>query len=194
MELDGTAAPVPQRHVLTGSDQPGSAGFSSGTTDRAAAVSGLYAGHALGLIRLANIMLGNRQAAEDVVQEAFLGLYRCWPHLNEQAKALGYVRSSVLNGCRSALRRRPTMELDDSHGQPVTSAESAVLTAEERQEIIRALRRLPDRQREVLGLRYFLDLPDDQIAAAMRISQSTVRSAAHRGLTALRRALREEKS
>jgi RNA polymerase sigma-70 factor (sigma-E family) len=164
---------------------------SAGTSDRAATVSALYAGHALGLIRLAHIMLGNRQAAEDVVQEAFIGLYRRWSHLDEQAKALGYVRSSVLNGCRSQLRRRPTVELDGSCAPPVTSAESAVLTAEERREIIRALRCLPARQREVLALRFYLDLPDDQIAAAMSISRSTVRSSAHRGLAALGRALRE---
>jgi len=195
MDLDGTeAACVPDRQVFTAADRADSAGSGIGTSDRAAAVSALYAGHALGLIRLAHIMLGNRQAAEDVVQEAFLGLYRRWPYLNEQAKALGYVRSSVLNGCRSVLRRRPTTVLDDVHGRPETSAESAVLTADERQEIIRALRCLPDRQREVLVLRYYLDLPDDQIAAAMRIGQSTVRSAAHRGLAALRRALREETS
>lgn len=187
MELDGTAAAwVPQREASTGPDRAGPAHLGA-----AAAVSALYAGHALGLIRLAYIVLGNRQAAEDVVQDAFLGLYRRWPQLNEQAKALGYVRSSVLNGCRSELRRRPTADLDGWNGPPVSSAESAVLTAEERREIIYALRRLPDRQREVLVLRFYLDLPDDQIAAAMRIGQSTVRSAAYRGLTALGRALKE---
>jgi len=190
MELDA-AAPVPQQQGRTGSDRVGSADVSAGTRDRVAEVSALYARHALGLIRLAHIMLGNRQAAEDVVQEAFIGLYRRWTHLDEQAKALGYVRSSVLNGCRSQLRRRPTVELHDSDGQPVTSAESAVLTAEERGEVIRALRCLPARQREVLALRFYLDLPDDQIAAAMSISRNTVRSAARRGLAALGRALRE---
>jgi RNA polymerase sigma-70 factor (sigma-E family) len=190
MELDATA-PASQRQGSAGPDRVASADVSAGTTDRAAAVSALYAGHALGLIRLAHIMLGNRQAAEDVVQEAFIGLYRRWTHLDEQAKALGYVRSSVLNGCRSQLRRKPTMELHDTDGPPVTSAESAILTAEERWEVIRALRCLPARQREVLALRFYLDLPDDQIATAMSISRNTVRSAAHRGLAALRRALRE---
>lgn len=97
----------------------------------------------------------------------------------------------MLNGCRSEFRRRPTAELDGWHGLPVISAETAVLTAEERREIIQALRRLPDRQREVLVLRFYLDLPDAQIAAAMGISQNTVRSAAHRGLAGLGRALRE---
>jgi DNA-directed RNA polymerase specialized sigma24 family protein len=69
-------------------------------------VTALYHAHALGLIRLAHIMLGDRTAAEDVVQDAFCGLYRNWTRLADQAKALPYVRSSVLNGCRSALRRR----------------------------------------------------------------------------------------
>lgn len=192
MELDARApVPLPQQQGRTGPDQVGPADVSAGTRDRAAAVSALYAGNALGLIRLAHIMLGNRQAAEDVVQEAFIGLYRRWSYLDDQAKALGYVRSSVLNGCRSQLRRRPTVELGSSDGPPATSAESAVLTAEERREVIVALRCLPARQREVLALRFYLDLPDDQIAAAMSISRGTVRSAAHRGLAALGRALRE---
>jgi RNA polymerase sigma-70 factor (sigma-E family) len=192
MELDaGAPGVLPQEQGRTGRDQAGSADVSAGTGEGDAAVSALYARHALGLIRLAYIMLGNRQAAEDVVQEAFIGLYRRWSHLDEQAKALGYVRSSVLNGCRSQLRRRPTVELDGWDGPAVTSAESAVLTAEERREVVRALRCLPARQREVLALRFYLDLPDDQIAAAMSIGRSTVRSAAHRGLAALGRALGE---
>jgi hypothetical protein len=70
-------------------------------------VTALYHAHALGLIRLAHIMLGDRAAAEDVVQDAFCGLYRNWTRLADQAKALPYVRSAVLNGSRSALRRRP---------------------------------------------------------------------------------------
>src|SRR5580704_12754798 len=148
------------------------------------AVTALYAEHALGLVRLAHIMLGSPAVAEDVVQEAFCGLYRRWPHLSDQAKALGYVRSSVLN-------RRATVELQEAHQPPVRSAETALLTAEERREVLRALRGLPDRQREVLALRYYLDLPDDQIAAAMGIGRGTVRSAAHRGLISLRRALKE---
>jgi hypothetical protein len=69
------------------------------------AVTAIYERHALGLTRLAFLMLGDRQTAEDVVQEAFCGLYRAWDHMSDHAHALGYVRSSVLNGSRSALRR-----------------------------------------------------------------------------------------
>lgn len=70
-----------------------------------AAVSALYQAHALGLIRLAYLMLGDAAAAEDVVQEAFTGLYRRWAQLSDPAKALPYVRSSILNASRSQLRR-----------------------------------------------------------------------------------------
>jgi DNA-directed RNA polymerase specialized sigma24 family protein len=57
------------------------------------------------LVERAFLMLGDRQTAEDVVQEAFCGLYRAWDRMSDHANALGYVRSSVLNGSRSALRR-----------------------------------------------------------------------------------------
>jgi RNA polymerase sigma-70 factor (sigma-E family) len=165
-------------------------------------VSALYHAHALGLIRLAHIMLGDRAAAEDVVQDAFCGLYRNWPRLADQAKALPYVRSSVLNGCRSALRRhRPVARLAGPAGREpaeltaaaVASAEATVLSGERRREVMTALRALPDRQREVLVLRFYLDLPDTDIARDMGISPSTVRSTAYRALAALGRSLGESK-
>jgi RNA polymerase sigma-70 factor (sigma-E family) len=160
-------------------------------SDPGAAVAALYAEHALSLIRLAHIMLGDPAAAEDVVQEAFCGLYRRWSHLKDQARALGYLRSSVLNGCRSVRRRGTQLRLDEAHPPQVSPADTAVLTAEERREIVLALRTLPARQREVIALRFFLDLPDEQIARSLRISRATVRSAAHRGVISLRRMLKE---
>ena len=69
--------------------------------DAAAAVSALYAQHALGLTRLAHVMLDDRAAAEDVVQDAFCGLYRHWSNLTDPAKAQAYLRSAVLNGSRA---------------------------------------------------------------------------------------------
>lgn len=191
MELDVTTAATPGQRAGAGLHLPGTAAAALGPADRAGVVSALYADHALSLIRLAHIMLGSRQAAEDVVQEAFLGLYRRWAQLDDRSRALGYVRSSVLNGCRSALRGRRTVELDGSHQLPVTSAESAALSAEERSELLAALRGLPPRQREALALKYYLDLSDPEIADAMGIGQSTVRSTLHRGLTALGRAIKE---
>ncbi len=157
----------------------------------AAAVTGLYQAHALGLIRLAHIMLGDRQNAEDVVQEAFCGLYRRWGELSDTGNALPYVRSSVLNGCRSVLRRRSRRE-EPGQPTPEASAEAAVLSGEERHRVMQAVRRLPRRQREALVLRFYLDLSEGEIAATMGIGQSTVRSATHRALNSLGRMLREE--
>jgi RNA polymerase sigma-70 factor (sigma-E family) len=159
-------------------------------------VTALYEAHALGLIRFAYLMLGERQAAEDVVQEAFAGLYRRWERLSDPGKALPYVRASVLNGCRSQRRRhgRAPAGLADGLADaafPVASAESAVLSAEQRRSVLQALRQLPPRQREVLVLRFYLDLPEPQIAAAMGIGPSTVRSTAHRALRALGHMLEE---
>ena len=64
-------------------------------------VTALYGAHAVAMIRIALIMLGDRAAAEDVVQDAFFGLYRRWSRLADPANALTYVRSAVLNGCRT---------------------------------------------------------------------------------------------
>lgn len=148
--------------------------------DADAAVAGLYARHALGLTRLAQVMLGDRAAAEDVVHDAFAGLYRQWGQLRDASKAQAYLRSAVLNRCRSALRRAARSPVMESF-EHVPDAASALLASQARQSVLAALRRLPDRQREALVLRYYLDLPDSEIAAVMSIGTSTVRSTVHRG-------------
>jgi RNA polymerase sigma-70 factor (sigma-E family) len=155
------------------------------------AVGALYQASAVSLIRLAYIMLGDRPSAEDVVQEAFCGLYRRWDRLADTDSALYYVRSSVLNGCRSVLRSRAVRRRGVAYELPTVSAEAVVLGGEERVEVIRAVGRLPHRQREALVLRFYLDLSDEQIARVMGIAQSTVRSTIHRGLEAVSRALKE---
>lgn len=159
--------------------------------EAAVAVGALYQAGALGLIRLAHVILGDRQAAEDVVQEAFCNLFRRWDRLSHVEGAEYYVRVSVLNGCRTALRRRSLRASHVLWERPAPSAESAVLGSEERDQLIRAVDRLPRRQRETLILRYYLDLPDQEIATLMGISANTVRSAAHRALETLGRRLKE---
>ena len=99
------------RDVLTAGTVPAWPGGRPGAVpgpaaaDAAAAVTGLYQGHAVGLIRLALVMLGDRPAAEDIVQDAFTGLYRRWAHLTDPGKAPAYLRSATINGCRNELRR-----------------------------------------------------------------------------------------
>ncbi len=157
----------------------------------ATAVTTLYQDSALTLIRLAYVMLSDRQSAEDVVQEAFCNLYRRWDELADADKARQYVRASVLNGCRSVLRRRVVRNRRVIYELPAPSAESAVLGSEERVEVTRAVDRLPRRQREVLVLRFYLDLTDEEIAELMGVRPSTVRSTTHRALESLGRTMKE---
>ncbi|MDR2986772.1 MAG: sigma-70 family RNA polymerase sigma factor [Nocardiopsaceae bacterium] len=148
-------------------------------------VTALYQAHALGLTRLAHVMLGDKQSAEDVVQEAFCGLYRNWARLADPAAALPYVRASVLNGCRSVIRRRRLRASKAIYEPAAASAESVVLASEEHRLVLAALRELPARQREVLTMRFYLRAGDEEIAQVMGISPSTVRSTSHRALAAL---------
>ncbi len=161
-------------------------------TDATGAVTELYRGHALGLMRLALIMVGDRGTAEDVVQDAFAGLYRRWPRLRDRDSALTYVRSAVLNGSRTALRRR-RRPFRAVHQPPVWSAESEAMVGEDRREVVAAMHRLPTRQREALVLRYFCDLTEEEIADAMRVSRGTVKSTTSRALASLGRILEGEK-
>ncbi len=165
-----------------------------GTADASFAVTALYEAHALGLIRLAVVMLGDRAAAEDVVQEAFCGLFRHWHRLADTASALPYVRSAVLNGCRSVLRhrrRRQGTAPPEADWLTAESAESSALISEEHEEVLAALRRLPGRQREALVLRFYLELREPEIAALMGVSRGTVKSTTSRALAALGRLVEE---
>lgn len=159
------------------------------------AVAGLYQAHALGLIRLGVVMLGDRTAAEDVVQEAFCGLFRHWATLTDPAKAVPYLRSAVLNGCRSVRRRQrrrgDRSALNPGPWQTAESAEASVLVGEEHRQVLAALQRLPARQREALVLRFYLDLAEHEIAACMGVTQGTVKSTTSRALAALGRLVRE---
>jgi RNA polymerase sigma-70 factor (sigma-E family) len=165
-------------------------------------VTALYQAHALSLARLALVMLGDPAAAEDVVQDAFLGLYQRWDRLADPAAARSYLRTSVLNGCRTALRRRSRRGVladgtagahaDGAFAGPaLESAEATVVHGEEHRAVLAAIRRLPTRQREALVLRYYLDMTEDQAAGAMRVSRGTVKSATSRAIAAVGRLLKE---
>jgi RNA polymerase sigma-70 factor (sigma-E family) len=156
-------------------------------------VTVLYQAHALGLVRLAVLMVGDQPTAEDVVQDAFLALYRRWPTLKDPDRALAYARASVLNGCRMVHRANSRHDgISLAAPDDTESAEETALIGEAGREVLAALRRLPARQREAVVLRYYLDMTEDQAAQAMRVSRGTVKSATSRGLAALGRLLKEE--
>ena len=107
--------------------------------DGRAQVASLYQEHALTLVRLAKIMLGDQAAAEDVVQDAFLGLSRRWPSLDDHRRAVGYLRASVLNGCRNAHRGRARRDRALAFaGQPadIVSAEESALIGKANREVM----------------------------------------------------------
>jgi len=146
----------------------------------------LYQSYRLAMVRLAVLFVDDLPSAEDVVQEAFADLYAGWERLRDPEAAKAYLRAAVVNGARSALRRRRSARLfawRSAVSEP--GADAAVLLAEEHDAVLAALRQLPRRQREVLVLRYWHDLSESDIATTLRISPGTVKSTASRGLVTL---------
>lgn len=134
-------------------------------------------------MRTAVLLTNDEGLAEEVVQEAFLGLHRRWRRKGPPQSPEAYLRTSVVNGCRSALRRRKVAaNVRIPHLVPNGSAEAAILLHEEQTEVIAALEELTRRQREVLVLRYFLDLDDHAIASTLGVSRGTVSSTISRAL------------
>ena len=150
----------------------------------------LYRQHRMRFVRLAILLVDDPATAEDVVQEAFAGMHRHWGGLRDASAALAYLRTAVVNGSRSVLRRRKTARgYAPPHDVNARSAESLAMLTAEHQAVVRALSRLPDRQREVLVLRYYGGLSEAEIAEATGISRGTVKSTASRALDALQRVL-----
>ena len=157
----------------------------SGTTsDGEEQLADLFRQHYDGLCRLAVLLLGDRGGAEEAVQEAFLRTFSSWWRIRHLERAHWYLRTAVINQCRSRLRRRTSedrsnrtvyatdperhiegpMGTDGTHG----SADSLV--------VMDAIRGLPPRQRETVVLRYYEDLPEAEIAEILGCSVGTVKS------------------
>ncbi|WP_441251415.1 RNA polymerase sigma factor [Kitasatospora sp. McL0602] len=151
----------------------------------------LYHAHRLGLVRMAVLLVDHQDLAEDVVQEAFAALYqRHGETLDDLDNALGYLRTSVVNGARSVLRRRKTArEYVPPHEADAPSAEDLAVLGDEHRRVLVALQELTPRQREVLVLRYWSDLSEAQIAETLGLSRGTVKSTASRALDALEKHL-----
>ena len=155
-------------------------------TDPAVDITELYAAHRLSLVRLAVLLVDDFASAEDVVQDAFAALSRRPDAVRDPSKALAYLRVSVVNTARSALRRRRTARAySPPHDLSPPSPEDSAVLAEEHREVIAALQQLAPRQREVLVLRYWSNLSEAEIARTLDISRGTVKSTASRGLVAL---------
>jgi RNA polymerase sigma-70 factor (sigma-E family) len=157
------------------------------------AVVELYSQHYRALVRLAALLVRDTQTAEEVVQDSFVAMHGGWQRLRDTEKALAYLRQAVVNRSRSVLRHRTVVDKNLQKAPPdMPSAEHGALVLLERHAVVAALRDLPDRQREAIVLRYYADLSEAEIAAAMKISRGAVKSHTARGMTALRAALERE--
>lgn len=153
------------------------------------AVTRLFAAHYRTMVRLATLLIRERGPAEEIVQDAYVALHARWGRLRDADRALAYLRQSVVNRSRSALRHRAVVRrFADREPPPATapSAEAGALSVLEYEAVLAALRGLPARQREALVLRYYADLSEAEIAEAMGISRGAVKSHAARGVAALR--------
>jgi RNA polymerase sigma-70 factor (sigma-E family) len=145
----------------------------------------LYAAHRLTLVRLALLLVDDQDVAEDVVHDAFAGLL-ARRGLTDPDSTLAQLRTAVVHGSRSVLRRRRTQGTGPDPGQPEPrGAVSSPAIAEEHREVLDVVRRLPARQREVLVLRYWAGLSEGEIAEVLGVSRGTVTSTARRALAAL---------
>jgi RNA polymerase sigma-70 factor (sigma-E family) len=176
--------------VERGESAPAVGGWQADT-----ALTDLYAAHWHSLVRLSWLLVRDQYVAEETVQDAFVAMHSHWYKLRDQDRALAYLRRAVVNNSRSVLRHKNVadryLSAETSAGTAYgmttePSAETSALSRVASDHLTAALGRLPRRQREVLTLRYYLDLSEAQIADALGISPGSVKVHAHRGLEALR--------
>ncbi|MPZ72298.1 MAG: SigE family RNA polymerase sigma factor [Nitriliruptorales bacterium] len=152
----------------------------------------VYAAHHAEALRLAYLLCGDRGRAEDAVADAFVKIYRQMLR-REIRQPRAYIRRAVVNQINSGFRRlalerrEAAKRSGDDRGRRGPDEELV-----DHDEMFAALRALPQRQRTVVVLRYYSDLPEKQIAEVMGVSVGTVKSSLHRGLERLRAELGEE--
>ncbi len=153
----------------------GSTFVAQAASDADQAIIAMYTTEYRSLVRMSAVLVGDVCTAEEVVQECFIAMYGAWRRLRDVDKAVNYLRRSVVNRSRSVLRRRMVAERHAPKHEPDT------------------LRSLSARQREAVMLRYYLDLSEQQVASAMKISRGAVKSHTARAKAALRSVLEPER-
>ncbi|MFE0450824.1 SigE family RNA polymerase sigma factor [Streptomyces sp. NPDC058914] len=149
-----------------------------------------YRAHYRSLLGLAALLLDDTASCEDVVQEAFIRVHSARKRVRDPEKTLAYLRQTVVNLSRSALRRRILgLKLLSKPMPDMASAEEGAYDQLERDSLIKAMKGLQRRQREVLVLRYFADMTEAQVAETLGISLGSVKAYGSRGIAALRVAM-----
>ena len=152
----------------------------------------IYRADYLALVRLAVGFVGDRETAEDLVQDTFLRVEAKWPQIRDVDAASRYLRTSVVNAARDVLRRRRiSRRLPWTTPTQSPGADETLLGQEDRSTVRSAVSRLPTRQREVITLRYLAELSIVETARTLGISEAAVKTSTRRALSALAQTLGE---
>lgn len=139
------------------------------------------------LVGMLWVFTGDKAAAEDIAQEAFVRISLAWHRVQDPAKAGAYLRSIAFNLARSQHKRAGKARgREETTGAESDSAEVKALLNDDERQVLLALRALPARQRECLVLRFYSSLEPLQIASATGLSINSVKTHLRRGLEALR--------
>ena len=164
--------------------------------DRDALVALLFEEEGAALVRLARLFTDDRNAAEDLVQEAFIRLHKSAHRIRSQDKAAPYLRSIVINLARDH-NRRGMMSLRHQEAVPAGSTpeapEDRLLLDEEQMRLLDEVHALSPRQRDCLLLRFYLELSEREIADVLSISPNSVKTHCRRGLASLRETIGGER-
>ena len=153
----------------------------------------LYRSEGRSLVRLARLFVDDKDAAEDIVQEAFLRFARHAGRLEAVERAPAYLRSIVLNLARDHNRRGlVSLRHHSTAGREVDIDDTVVdqlVRTEEHRRVLDAVRQLPKRQRDSITLRYFEELPVNEVASLLGLSVNSVKTHLQRAMAALDRTL-----
>ncbi|GAB2689097.1 SigE family RNA polymerase sigma factor [Thalassiella azotivora] len=156
-----------------------------GSPGRAQAFERLVTEHAGSLSRLAYLLLGDRDAADDLAADALLAAWRQWDTVCDVEQPTAYLRRVVVNMAasrvRSAARERRRMRLFQRDATAAVQHDPAAVV-----DVQDALRRLPARRRACVVLRYAFDLPEDEVARTLGVAVGTVKSQTSKGAAQLR--------
>lgn len=143
-------------------------------------------GQSAALLRTAWMLTGDRGLAEDLLQTALAKTWPHWSRVRQGGAPAAYVRTAMVRTYAAWWARRWRGELPTAVLPEAESISDDVAAADDRDMLVRALAQLPPRQRAVVVLRYYQDLPEVEVAAALRCSVGTVKTHASRGLARLR--------
>lgn len=152
-------------------------------------VEELYAAHAQGAVRLAYLLVGDREAAQDIAQEAFLRAFGRFADLRRPNSFPNYLKATIVNLTRKHFRRRGLERLYVERLRARPAQTVAPPDVDQREIVTQALLKVPKRQRTALVLHYYEDLSEYQIAGLLGISEQAVKSLVARGRKTLREQL-----